>query len=314
MEHLSEQIRDRRVEILFVQEMLIDRVDEPLRIIVVGEETYSGLDCFRESLREREFLYAESIVAEDAGVRVDVPLESHPLAKQLAEKRGIIGPGDFFQLLLVGLPPFRWKLPTALRVRWIVVVGHDRAGSRVHRSLEWRKLVFEKAARSGVDGPLPPGVVRVQPFVHGAIAGKVLHRHSDGCRAESPALEANHDLPGDVGIEFGILAECGLDAIPSRLGGDVYLVPVHLLNSRGAPLDARDFGEVPDELEVVRRPPSPRSPPAPASSYTRVSLTWLRGLDVNTNGIPNRDFSASSWEVLARAASSRALRLSRRIR
>src|ERR1035437_2694484 len=253
MEHLHQQIPDRCVEILFLQEMLIDRVDQPLRILVVGEETDSSLDCFRKSLREREFLYAESIVAEDTGVRVDVPLESHPLAKQLAEKRGIIGPGDFFELLLIGLPPFRWKLATALRVRWIVVVAHDRAASRVHRSLEWRKLVFEKAARSGVDGPLPPGVVRVQPFVHGAIAGKVLHRHSDGCRAESPALEANHDLPGDVGIELGILAECGLDAIPSRLGRDVYLVPVHLLNSRGAPLDARDFGEVPDELEVVRR-------------------------------------------------------------
>src|ERR1035438_8193810 len=129
MEHLFEQIRDRRVEILFVQEMLIDRVDEPLRIIVVGEETYSGLDCFRESLREREFLDAESIVAEDAGVGVDVPLESHPLAKQLAEKRGIIGPGDFFELLFFGLPPFRWKLPTALRVRWI-----DRKSTRLNSS------------------------------------------------------------------------------------------------------------------------------------------------------------------------------------
>src|ERR1035437_10197081 len=118
------------------------------------------------------------------------------------------------------------------------------------------------AAWNGVDGPLPPGVVRVQPLVHGAIAGKVLHRHSDGCRAESPALEANHDFPGDVGIELGILAECGLDAIPSRLGRDVYLVPVHFLNSRGAPLDARDFGEVPDELEVVRRRQSKRSRPA----------------------------------------------------
>src|SRR5450759_2840098 len=102
---------------------------------------------------------AESIVAEYAGVRVDVPLESHPLAKQLAEKRGIIGPGHFFELLLFGLPPFRGKLPAALCVRWIVVVGHDRAGSRVHRGLEWRKLVFEEAVRSGVDGPLPPRVV-----------------------------------------------------------------------------------------------------------------------------------------------------------
>src|ERR1035438_3046846 len=50
--------------------------------------------------------------------------------------------------------------------------------------------------------------------------------------------------------------------VKAMLGGDVYLVPVHLLNSRGAPLDARDFGEVPDELEVVRRRQSKRSRPA----------------------------------------------------
>jgi hypothetical protein len=80
--------------------VLLDRIQQPLRIVAVGKESHAGLHRFGESLRCTEFFNPESIVGEDSGVGIDVSFKSHPSAKQPSEQCHIVSPGDFFELLL----------------------------------------------------------------------------------------------------------------------------------------------------------------------------------------------------------------------
>jgi hypothetical protein len=113
-------------------------IEEPLRIVVVREQTHAGFDGFGDALRCRQFLNSERVVRENAGVGVDIPLEPHAPAKKPCQKRRVIRAGHGFELLPIRRPPLPRKLCRALVVRRIVVVAHDRARSGLHSGLKRR--------------------------------------------------------------------------------------------------------------------------------------------------------------------------------